>query len=410
MARGSKKRKRKLLIAIVVIVLIAAIALGVLYAVRPDIFDAIVSMFVPEKPDETEKPDVPTLPDNTTVTGDILSVRVLDIGQGDCIYIEFPDGQNMIMDIGSELRSPSPWNVINGVLEDEEVEQIDYLFITHGDYDHIRDAKKLLDNYEVVNIYMPLDEAQDSATWRNLLAAADEETYTDTSGVEKPSVYHENVGAFAIEGENWVMNCYTFDEADYPECDDAEPINAVSPICLLEYAGRTIVLTGDSNELNEEYLLAKGYFDDVDADVLKVAHHGSRTSTTQAFLDAIDAEFAIISTSGTEEQPHESYIHPNPELMERLRDYEDVTPDGDYDGFRDIYITAEVGTVTVLVGENGGLNILTESGEKEYVGEESDGAQEGENSGENTDNTGGQGELPDATVPEDNETVVTPAA
>ena len=53
MARGSKKRKRKLLIAIVVIVLIAAIALGVLYAVRPDIFDAIVSMFVPEKPDDT---------------------------------------------------------------------------------------------------------------------------------------------------------------------------------------------------------------------------------------------------------------------------------------------------------------------------------------------------------------------
>ena len=105
MARGSKKRKRKLLIAIVVIVLIAAIALGVLYAVRPDIFDAIVSMFVPEKPDETEKPDVPTLPDNTTVTGDILSVRVLDIGQGDCIYIEFPDGQNMVMDIGSEFSS-----------------------------------------------------------------------------------------------------------------------------------------------------------------------------------------------------------------------------------------------------------------------------------------------------------------
>lgn len=62
MARGSKKRKRKLLIAIVVIVLIAAIALGVLYAVRPDIFDAIVSMFVPEKPDETESPTYPRCP------------------------------------------------------------------------------------------------------------------------------------------------------------------------------------------------------------------------------------------------------------------------------------------------------------------------------------------------------------
>ena len=398
MAKMSKKRRRKLLIALIAIIVIVAVALGVLYAVRPDIFEAIVAMFMPRK-------DVPTLPDNTTVTGDILSVRVLDIGQGDCIYIEFPDGQNMIMDIGSELGTTSPWNVINGVLMEEEVEQIDYLFITHGDYDHIRDAKKLLDNYEIVNLYMPLDEAQDSKTWKNLLVAAEEETYTDASGVEKPSVYHENVGAFAIEGENWVMNCYTFDEADYPECDDAEPINAVSPICLLEYAGRTIVLTGDSNELNEEYLLDKGYFDDVDADVLKVAHHGSYTSTTQAFLEAIDAEFAIISTSGTEEQPHESYIHPNPGLMDRLREYEDVAPDGDYDGFRDIYITAEVGTVTVLVGENGGLNILTESGEKEYVGDGKSpdgGAQDGTQGGESA------GELPDATVTnKDNEAAKT---
>lgn len=405
MARRKSKKQRKLFVALIVIVLIIAIALGVLYAVRPDVFEAIVSMILPEDPPSPQRPSVPELPDNTTVTGDILSVRILDVGQGDCIYIEFPDGQNMVMDIGSEFGSTAPWNVIDGVLREENVERIDYLFITHGDYDHVRDAEKLLDNYEVVNLYMPLDEAQDSATWLDLLVAADEETYTDDSGVSRQSVYHENVGEFAIEGDNWVMNCYTFDRADYPDCNDAEAINAVSPICLLEYAGRTIVLTGDSNEMNEEYLLAKGYFDDVDADVLKVAHHGAYTSTTEAFLDAIDAEFAVISTSGTEQNPHEDYTHPNPGLMERLRDYADVTPDGDYDGFRDIYITAEVGTVTVLVGENGGLNILTESGEKEYVGDET----------EDADNADGQPSdegqsTPDATIPsQDNETAEVPA-
>lgn len=364
-ARRSGKKNKKLWLALVVVILIIAIALGVLYFVRPDVLQTVLSLIFP--------PETPQKPDNTTVTGDILSVQILDIGQGDCIYIEFPDGQNMIMDIGSEFATTSPWDVIDGALQEDEVENIDYLFITHGDYDHIRDAKKLLDNYEVENIYMPLEKAQDSATWLNLLEAAREETYTDESGAVRTAAYHENVGVFAISGENWVMNCYTYDLEDYPEGnDDPERINSVSPICLLEYAGRTIVLTGDSNEMNEEYLLGKGYFGEVDADVLKVAHHGSYSSTTEAFLDAIDAEFAVISTSGTEEDPHEDYTHPNPGLMQRLRDYSDVTPDGDHDGFREIYITAEVGTVTVLVGENGGLNILTESGEKEYVGDGAD--------------------------------------
>lgn len=364
-ARRSGKKNKKLWLALVVVILIIAIALGVLYFVRPDVLQTVLSLIFP--------PETPQKPDNTTVTGDILSVQILDIGQGDCIYIEFPDGQNMIMDIGSEFRTTSPWDAIDGALQEDEVENIDYLFITHGDYDHIRDAKKLLDNYEVENIYMPLEKAQDSATWLNLLEAAREETYTDESGAVRTAAYHENVGVFAISGENWVMNCYTYDLEDYPEGnDDPERINSVSPICLLEYAGRTIVLTGDSNEMNEEYLLGKGYFGEVDADVLKVAHHGSYSSTTEAFLDAIDAEFAVISTSGTEEDPHERYTHPDPRLMQRLRDYSDVTPDGDHDGFREIYITAEVGTVTVLVGENGGLNILTESGEKEYVGDGAD--------------------------------------
>ena len=364
-ARRSGKKNKKLWLVLVVVILIIAIALGVLYFVRPDVLQTVLSLIFP--------PETPQKPDNTTVTGDILSVQILDIGQGDCIYIEFPDGQNMIMDIGSEFATTSPWDVIDGALQEDEVENIDYLFITHGDYDHIRDAKKLLDNYEVENIYMPLEKAQDSATWLNLLEAAREETYTDESGAVRTAAYHENVGVFAISGENWVMNCYTYDLEDYPEGnDDPERINSVSPICLLEYAGRTIVLTGDSNEMNEEYLLGKGYFGEVDADVLKVAHHGSYSSTTEAFLDAIDAEFAVISTSGTEEDPHEDYTHPNPGLMQRLRDYSDVTPDGDHDGFREIYITAEVGTVTVLVGENGGLNILTESGEKEYVGDGAD--------------------------------------
>ena len=163
------------------------------------------------------------------------------------------------------------------------------------------------------------------------------------------------------------MKCYSFDEADYPSGTNAERINAVSPICLLEYANRTIVLTGDANEMTEEYVLEKGYLDNIDTDILKVGHHGSKSSTTQAFLDKIDAEFAIISTSGTREEPNESYTHPNPDLLARLDSYVDAVPDADYNGFRQIYITASDGDITVTIGANGGINITaSEASDKNY--------------------------------------------
>ena len=132
----------------------------------------------------------------------------------------------------------------------------------------------------------------------------------------------------------------------------------MSPICFLEYADRTIVLTGDSNERNEEYLLERGVLN-VDADVLKVGHHGSRTSTISEFLNAVDCEYAVISYGEDND-----YGHPTPELMERLEEYTDVKPDGDYNG----YETAKDGNVSVYVDGNGALRIDCElTGDKDFT-------------------------------------------
>ena len=377
MARAkTAKRKKKLskgkIIFLVVVVLIIVAALVALWYFRPDVINGIIaSLTQTDEPQDTGGNNIGNgsgQEDNPYVTGDTLEMTVLDIGQGDCIYIAFPDGKNMMMDIGSEFRSTSPWNHANEFLQAKNVTQIDYLFITHGDYDHIRDAKKLLDNYEIKSLYMPLDKAQDSNTWLNLLEAAKEETYTSEDGKTVDAEYNNNVGAYTISGENWEMKCYSFDEADYPSGTNAEKINAVSPICLLEYADRTIVLTGDANEMTEEYVLAKGYLDNIDTDILKVGHHGSKSSTTQAFLDKIDAEFAIISTNGTREEPG-SYEHPTKELLARLDGYTDTVPDADYNGFRQIYITGSDGDITVRIGANGGINITASEAEDKNYGE-----------------------------------------
>ena len=366
-ARRKKKLSKGKVIFLVVLVLVIVAALVALWYFRPDVLESVIAMFTQN--DQSDKDTIGNggQADNPYVTGDTLQMTVLDIGQGDCIYIAFPDGKNMMMDIGSEFGTTSPWERANAFLQERKVTQIDYLFITHGDYDHIRDAKKLLDNYEIKSLYMPFDKAQDSNTWLKLLEEAREETYTSADGKTVDAKYNNNVGAYTISGENWQMKCYSFDEADYPSGTNAEKINAVSPICLLEYANRTIVLTGDANEMTEEYVLEKGYLNNIDTDILKVGHHGSKSSTTQAFLDKIDAEFAIISTSGTREQPNESYTHPNPDLLARLDSYVDAVPDADYNGFRQIYITASDGDITVTIGANGGINITaSEASDKNY--------------------------------------------
>ncbi|MDE7215739.1 MAG: MBL fold metallo-hydrolase [Clostridia bacterium] len=345
------KKLITVLTVILIILLIVAIIVISVKGLWGEVIDYIKNLINGDETPSGEKPPIPA--GTAKLEGDILEMRVLDIGQGDCILLIFPDGQIMVMDIGSENGTTSPWNVINGALTDLEITTIDYLFLTHTDYDHIREAKKLIENYEIKNFYFPKGVTGTTSAWKNAYEAAQKETYVE-NGVTKKSVYNENVGTYEISGENWIMKCYTYDEKDYPTKTDATSKNAVSPVCLLEYADKTIVLTGDSNYTNEEYLLAKGYFDNVDADVLKVAHHGSTTSTSEEFLNKVDCEYAIISTNG------KSYGHPTPELLDRLDKYTDLSPDDDYNGFAQVYRTDQDGTITVQIDEKGVMNIIAD--------------------------------------------------
>lgn len=354
MARRRRIKKNtavKILIAVVVIVLIIAIALGIFYAVNPEKFNELKDKLFPTHPNSPGEEDGPAV--QPTLVG-TLEMTVIDIGQGDCIFLQFPDGQTMVMDAGSEFGSTNTYDQLAAHLDLRGIDNLDYVFITHSDYDHIRYMQDILEEYEVKNIYMPRVADDMSATWTKTVAAIEAETWTNEEGEQTPSSVFYTVGDFKIEGENWVMSCHSYLEEDYPnvkESSSAEIKNSVSPICFLEYADRTIVLTGDSNERNEEYLVERGVLN-VDADVLKVGHHGSRTSTIQEFLDAVDCEYAIVSYGEDNE-----YGHPTPELMSRLQNYTDPTPDGDYNGYKYIYETAKDGNVSVYVDGNGALRI-----------------------------------------------------
>lgn len=348
------KKNKKLAAAIITIVLLIIIAIVVIYIVKPELILSVIDLIKGKSGDETTS--------GTIKFGEgTLEVKVLDIGQGDCILITFPDNQVMIMDIGSEFGTTSPWNVIDEELKAREITTVDYLFLSHSDYDHVREGKKLCENYEIKNFYIPKVEKDVSNTWSGFVDAMSEETY----GENIKSNIKETVGAFTISGQNWSMKCISYDEADYPnvkKSSSAEVKNSVSPICFLTYSQRTIVLTGDANERNEEYLLEKGYLDGYDADVLKVAHHGSKSSTNEEFLKKVDCEYAIISASADN-----GYGHPTPELITRLDEYRDVRKDGDYDGYKQVYVTKDDGDVTVQVGKNGNMNLISEKDESKNI-------------------------------------------
>lgn len=343
--RIKKHTARKIIIAVVVILLIVAIALGIFYAVAPEEFNTLKEKLFPSEPSS---------PGTQPTLEGTLEMTVIDIGQGDCIFLQFPDGQTMIMDAGSEFGSTNEYDQLTAHLTLRGIDSLDYVFITHSDYDHIRYMQDIFEDYEVKNIYMPRVADDMSATWTKTVAAIEEETWTNESGETVDSEIYYTVGDFVIQGEDWTMNCHSYLEDDYPsvkESSSAEVKNAVSPVCFLEYADRTIVLTGDSNERNEEYLLERGVLDK-DADVLKVGHHGSRTSTIQEFLNAVDCEYAIVSYGEDND-----YGHPTPELMSRLEDYTDVRPDNDYNGYKYVYETPKDGNVSVYVDGNGTLRI-----------------------------------------------------
>lgn len=348
MARRRRIKKHtasKIIIAVVVILLIVAIALGIFYAVAPEEFNALKEKLFPSEPSS---------PGTQPTLEGTLEMTVIDIGQGDCIFLQFPDGQTMIMDAGSEFGSTNEYDQLTAHLTLRGIDSLDYVFITHSDYDHIRYMQDIFEDYEVKNIYMPRVADDMSATWTKTVAAIETETWTNESGETVDSEIYYTVGDFVIQGEDWTMNCHSYLEEDYPsvrESSSAEVKNAVSPVCFLEYADRTIVLTGDSNERNEEYLLERGVLDK-DADVLKVGHHGSRTSSLQEFLNAVDCEYAIVSYGEDND-----YGHPTPELMSRLENYTDVRPDNDYNGYKYVYETPKDGNVSVYVDGNGTLRI-----------------------------------------------------
>ncbi len=216
-----------------------------------------------------------------------LRVNYIDVGQGDCIFIELPNKETMLIDAGEAYESN---NVIN-YLNDLGITKIDYVVGTHPHTDHIGGLEKVIASFDVSSIYMP-KAISTSKTYESLLIAI---------GNKGLKVKTAKSGVVILDENNLKL------EFIAPNSDNYSELNNYSAVVKLTYLDNTFLFMGDAETLSEDEMTS-----DIDADVIKVGHHGSDSSSGMEFVKKVSPEYAIIMVG--EDNP---YNHPYQSIIDR---------------------------------------------------------------------------------------------
>ncbi len=238
-----------------------------------------------------------------------LELTVLDVGQGDSLFVVSPHGKTMLIDGGGAFGGFTGREEHNGIDPGEDAvspylwlrgyQRLDVVALTHAHQDHIGGLPAILENFRVGTLW--IGREVESPALANLERVARE---------RKILIVHEIRGnALSWDG---VETQFLWPEIAPGEAGPA-PKNNDSLVLRLKYGERTLMLPGDAEKQAESAMLDENSETSLRADVLKVGHHGSKNSTMPEFLAAVHPRIAVISAG--EDNP---YGHPNPELIERL--------------------------------------------------------------------------------------------
>lgn len=233
-----------------------------------------------------------------------LKINFVDVGQGDCTYIVTPNGKNIIIDGGEGNTEKYDYgkNVVLPYLLDKKVYKIDYLIISHADSDHIGGLFAVLENIKVNKILIGI-QPEFSKQLEDLLKVAEKNKIEiillkagDKINLEK------NVELYVL----WPINNRLIDE---------NPLNNNSLVFKIIYNNFSMLFTGDIEEVAEKQISDKYQNNNsLRSTVLKVAHHGSRTSSMQGFIDIVKPKIALIGVG-----KNNTFGHPNKEVLDRLK-------------------------------------------------------------------------------------------
>ena len=248
-------------------------------------------------------------------SGSGLEVHFIDVGQADSILIHCKD-ENVLIDAGNSDSGTKLISYFNKY----GINKFKYVFGTHAHEDHIGSMDDVILKYDIGAFYMP-DVITTTKTFENLLDALDKKGYY----FDVPKIDEEfNM----CEGTLKVLYVGT----------DSSDLNSTSIVLKLKYGNNSFLFTGDATSDVEKEILNK----DIRADVLKVAHHGSKYSSTLSFLKSVMPKYAVISVG-----KDNSYGHPGDNILKRLDSLGVKT-----------YRTDEVGTIIM---ESDGNDILVKT-------------------------------------------------
>ena len=234
-----------------------------------------------------------------------LKVHFIDVGQGDCILIE--DGTSaMLIDAGNPENGPG----IVSYIKNLGTQKLNFVLATHPHADHIGGMADVINAFDVEKIIMP-KATHTTRTFENLLLTIQNKGLKITAPVPGTE-YKLGDASFTILA---------------PNSSSYKDLNDYSVVIKLKYGSTSFLFTGDAEAVSENEILARGY--DVKANVLKVGHHGSTSSTTERFLDAVSPRYAVICVGANNQ-----YGHPAPETLSKLAER----------GIK-IYRTDEAGTI-----------------------------------------------------------------
>lgn len=246
---------------------------------------------------------------NQNIVTTDLKVYFFDVGQADSILIT-NNGHNMLIDAGNNEDGPK---LVKYIKEDLGITEFDYLIGTHPHEDHIGGLDEIINNFDIKKIYLP-DITTTTKTFEDVLDAISSKELTITI----PKI-----------GETFKLG-----EADFTILytgTNSSDLNSTSIITKMIFGKYSYLFTGDTTSDIEKTILDQN----IDIDVLKVAHHGSKYSSSLEFLEKTTPSYAIISVG-----KNNSYDHPSSETINNLKKYTN-----------NIYLTSELGTI--LLTSNG---------------------------------------------------------
>ena len=225
----------------------------------------------------------------STFSGDTLRVNYIDVGQGDAIFIQLPNKETMLIDAGESFEVDNVINYLNNL----GITKIDYVVGTHPHTDHIGGLESIVNTFDIGSIYMPRASST-SKTYLDLLTAI------SNKGLK---VKTAKSGVVVLDDNNLKL------EFIAPNSDSYSELNNYSAVLKLTYLDNAFLFMGDAETLSENEITSE-----LKADVIKVGHHGSDSSSGIEFVKKVSPEYAIIMVG-----EGNSYNHPYQSIIDRYQ-------------------------------------------------------------------------------------------